>query len=61
MKGRHDREEAGAGAAGGEVEVGVILGVDVELLAVGGDDVETDHALARRPVNPAVPAVTALE
>ena len=61
MKGRHDREEAGARAAGGEVEVGVILGVDVELLAVGGDDVETDHAFARRPVDAAVPSVTALE
>ena len=39
----------------------MVLGVDVELLTVGGHHVQAEHALARRPVDPAVPAVPALQ
>ena len=54
-------EKAWAGTAGGPVQIGVIVCVAVDLLAVGGDDVQADDALARRAVDAAVPAVPALQ
>jgi len=38
-----------------------VFGVDVDLLTVGGHHVQAEHALARRPVDPAVPSVPALQ
>jgi hypothetical protein len=39
----------------------VVVGIAVDLLPVGGDDVQADDALARRPVDAAIPAVPALQ
>ncbi|CKR30356.1 Uncharacterised protein [Mycobacterium tuberculosis] len=56
-----DAKKARTGAAGGPVQIGVIVCVAMDLRAVGGDDVQANHALARRAVDPAVPAVSALQ
>ncbi|BBX67248.1 hypothetical protein MPSYJ_07090 [Mycolicibacterium psychrotolerans] len=39
----------------------MVFGVDVQALTVGGHHVEAEHALTRRPEDPAVPAVAALQ
>ncbi|BCI88369.1 hypothetical protein NIIDMKKI_35750 [Mycobacterium kansasii] len=61
VKRRDDPEKARPGAAGGPVQLGVIVCVAIDLLAVGGDDLEPDDALAGGAENPAVPAVPALQ
>src|SRR5271165_2040322 len=54
-------EEARAGAAGGPQQIGVLLLVGLDQLALGGDDVDRRDVLARPPVLAAVPALAALE
>ena len=61
MEGRHHGEEARPRTPCRPIQVGVVLGVDVQLVTVRGDHVEADDALTRRSVHPAVPAVPALE
>src|ERR1700761_9197425 len=39
----------------------MVFGVAVYLFTVGGDDFQSKHALARRPENRTVPAVSALQ
>ena len=54
-------EEARARAAGGPVQVGVVLGVAVDLFAVGSDNLKSKHAFTCRSEHLAVPAVSALQ
>ena len=54
-------EETRARTASGPIQVGVILGIAVDLFAVGGDELQSKHALTRRPDDLAVPAVSALQ
>ena len=54
-------EEARSRAAGGPIQVGVVLGVAVDLFTVGGDDLEPKHALTCRAEHRTVPAVSALQ
>ena len=56
-----DSEVAGARTARRPQPVGVLLGVGMDELAVGGDDVDGDHAQAGRPDHPRQPAPSALQ
>jgi hypothetical protein len=57
VKARDDAEEPGAGAPRGPQQVGVLVLVGMDELAVGGDHVDPHDALTRPSPAPAVPAV----
>ncbi|EUA52631.1 hypothetical protein I552_8739 [Mycobacterium xenopi 3993] len=46
---------------GGPIQVGMVFGIAVKPFAVGGDHLQTQHALARRAEHRAVPAIPALQ
>src|SRR3954468_22842181 len=54
-------EETGPCAARGPIQIGVMLGVAVDLFAVGRHDIQAEHALACHADCRTVPAVSALQ
>ncbi len=61
FEGRDHAEETRSRAAGGPIHVGVVFGVAIDPFAVGGDDLEPEHALACQTNRRTVPAVSTLQ